>query len=165
MRTCPKHQHHAPKHQGSRSALLCLATALCFGFSAPSPAASSGVQSATVFRVIVHPSNPTAAVSREFVADAFFKRTMRWQNGSAIRPVDLRPDSPVRNGFSDAVLQRSVAAVRSFWQQRIFSGRDLPPPELSSDQAVVDYVVKSPGAIGYVSTSANLGDAKSLVVR
>ncbi|HKU41100.1 MAG TPA: hypothetical protein VJR89_23215 [Polyangiales bacterium] len=122
----------------------------------------SGMES---FRVIVHPNNPIHATTREFVADAFFKRVTRWQHGAVIHPVDLSPDSRIRRDFSDAVLERSIAAVRSFWQQRIFSGRDLPPPELDSDEAVIKYVAGSPGAIGYVSLRANIAGVRVLALR
>jgi hypothetical protein len=55
--------------------------------------------------------------------------------------------------------------VRAYWQQRIFSGRDVPPPELDSDQQVVDYVMKYPGAIGYVSGAADLKGARAVQIR
>ncbi|MEO8905046.1 MAG: hypothetical protein ABI488_21535 [Polyangiaceae bacterium] len=116
------------------------------------------------FRVIVHPENPASELSREFLADAFLKRTTRWSNGEALRPVDQRSTSVVRHKFSDSVLHRSVAAVKNYWQQRIFSGRDLPPPELESDESVVAYVVHHRGAVGYVSGSAKLGNAKPVLV-
>ena len=75
-------------------------------------------------------------------------------------PVDLKPDSAVRRRFSEHVLNRSVAAVKSYWQQRIFSGRGVPPPELESEQAVLAYVTKHRGAVGYVSTTAEVGNVR-----
>ena len=116
------------------------------------------------FRVIVHPENPVSELSRDFLADAFLKRSTRWSNGEPLRPVDQRSTSAARQRFSDSVLRRSVAAVKNYWQQRIFSGRDLPPPELESDEAVVSYVVNHRGALGYVSGSAKLDKAKPIVV-
>ena len=50
-------------------------------------------------------------------------------------------------------------------QQQIFAGRDLPPPELDSDDEVVKYVLRYPGAIGYVSAGANVGAAKIVTVK
>jgi ABC-type phosphate transport system substrate-binding protein len=97
--------------------------------------------------------------------DVFLKRTTRWNDGEAIRPVDQRPDSTARRRFSETILQRSVAAVKSYWQQRIFSGRDLPPPELDSDDAVVSYVTKHRGAVGYVSGTAKLERAKPVQIQ
>jgi ABC-type phosphate transport system substrate-binding protein len=116
------------------------------------------------YRVIVHPRNSASSVARGFVTDAFLKKVTRWQNGEAIRPVDLQ-DSAARRSFSEQVLGRSVAAVRSYWQQQIFSGRGIPPPELDNDQAVVKFVLQNQGAIGYVSGHADLAGAKVLQVR
>ena len=116
------------------------------------------------YRMIVHPRNPMTGVDRGFLADAFLKKVSRWSNGEAIRPVD-RVDSAVRERFAKTVLRRSLSAVRSYWQQQIFSGRGVPPPELDSDEAVIRFVLKYPGAIGYVSAGADIGAAKPLHVR
>ena len=117
------------------------------------------------YRVIVNPHNPIAKVDRAFIVDAFLKKTTRWRNGEGVLPVDLAGDSPTRRKFTEEVLGRSVAAVRNYWQQMIFSGRDIPPPELDSDDEVVLYVTKHAGAIGYVSSSANIGAAKVLALK
>jgi ABC-type phosphate transport system substrate-binding protein len=117
------------------------------------------------FRVIVHPENPATSFTREFLTDAFLKRTTRWGDGEMLRPVDQRSTAPARLKFSEAVLRRSVAAVKNYWQQRIFSGRDLPPPELDSDDAVVGYVMSHRGALGYVSGAAKLDKAKPVTVQ
>src|SRR5690349_3456797 len=117
------------------------------------------------FRVVVHPNNPIASVDRTFLQDAFLKRIKRWPGDEVLRPVDLEVRSGVRKTFSKQVLGRSVQAVRAYWQQRIFSGRDVPPPELPSDQEVIGYVLRYPGAVGYVSPGVDLKGAKVVRVR
>lgn len=117
------------------------------------------------FRVVVHPSNAASGLDKELVADTFLKKITRWPDGEVAKPVDLKPDSAVRRRFSESVLKRTVGAVRSYWQQRIFSGRDVPPPELESEDAVVAYVAKHPGAIGYVSANTKLSGVKDLPLR
>jgi len=119
-------------------------------------------ESTREFRILVHPDNPAVALSRDFMTDVFLKRTTRWPDGETAHPVDQRASAGVRESFSEGVLRRSVSAVKRYWQQRIFSGRDLPPPELESDEAVVAYVLKHRGAIGYVSSGAKLGRAKAV---
>jgi len=133
--------------------LLVLLTPAAQGADAPPP-----------FRIIAHPSLKENAVARQFLADAFLKNVTRWPGGTPIRPVDQRPDTQVRKDFSDAVLKRSVQAVKAHWQQRIFSGRGVPPPALDSDQAVVDYVAKHEGAVGYVGGTAALDKTKVITV-
>ena len=129
--------------------------------AAPLPAFAAEVR----FRVIVHPSNPLGAVGRDFMADAFLKKVTRWDDGEAMHPVDLRADAGARRSFSDNVLKRSVSAVKIYWQQRIFSGRGVPPPELDSDQAVIEYVASHRGGVGYVSEAARLDAVKVLNLR
>lgn len=117
------------------------------------------------YRVIVHPSNPNSAFDRKLVADAFLKKITRWHEGENIRPVDLDADNPARKRFSDEVLRRSVSAVKSYWQQLVFSGRDVPPPELSTDEEVIQFVLKYTGSIGYVSGNTNLDRVKVVTVK
>jgi ABC-type phosphate transport system substrate-binding protein len=116
------------------------------------------------YRIIVNPKNSAASVGRAFLQDAFLKKSTRWPNDVAIQPVDMRPNSPARVSFSQEVLKRPVPAVRSYWQQRIFSGRDVPPPELDSDEKVVAHVLRYEGAVGYVSGTANVGAAKPVTM-
>lgn len=121
-----------------------------------------GAADAVELRIVVHPSNAARSAVPSFLADAFLKKVTRWPNGETIRPLDQVPSNPVRRLFSRSILKRTVTAVRSYWQQRIFSGRDVPPPELDSDAAVIAYVERNPGAIGYVSSSAKLGATREL---
>lgn len=97
--------------------------------------------------------------------DAFLKKVKTWPNGETIRPVDLEPGSSARQRFTAEVLRRPVAAVLAYWQQCIFSGRNVPPPELDTDEKVLSYVKKYPGAVGYVSGSAYVSGVKVITVQ
>jgi hypothetical protein len=112
----------------------------------------------------VNPANSAASVDRKFLRDAFLKKTLRWPGGEPVRPADLAPRSRVRAKFSEELLGRSIAAVRSFWQQSIFSGRDVPPPEFDDEALLVRYVLKHPGGVGYVGGGTDLQGAKVLAV-
>jgi ABC-type phosphate transport system substrate-binding protein len=132
--------------------------------TSPAPLAQAQAR-APSFRVIVNPSNPSSTVDRHFLLDVFLKRATRWDNGEATHPVDLSADSPARRKFSSEVLGRPVSAIQSFWQQAIFSGRDVPPPELETEEAVVQYVLKHRGGVGYVSDGTDISAVKSVVVK
>jgi ABC-type phosphate transport system substrate-binding protein len=54
------------------------------------------------------------------------------------------------------VLGRDVQAVKGYWQQAIFAGKNFPPLEKSNDAEVMAFVAANPNAIGYVSPAALL---------
>ena len=105
-------------------------------------------------RVVAHPSIEASALTRAEVSAIFMKRVRSWPDGSEILPVDQSPRSSAREPFSRSIHGKSVAYVTRYWQRLIFSGRGVPPPEKSSDEAVIEFVRARPGAIGYVRPSS-----------
>ena len=73
--------------------------------------------------------------------------------------------SAARRRFSEDVLGRTIEAVRRYWNQQVFSGRGVPPPQVDSEAAVVEYVLTHPGAIGYVTETTDVRGAKVILVR
>jgi ABC-type phosphate transport system substrate-binding protein len=117
------------------------------------------------YRVICNPDNPLRETDRRFLQDLFLKKVTVWPDGQTARPVDLGPNSPLRRLFTSEILKRPVEAVRSYWQQRIFAGQEVPPPEVGSEDEVVRFVLGQRGSVGYVSNETALRGAKVLMVR
>jgi ABC-type phosphate transport system substrate-binding protein len=116
------------------------------------------------FVVVVSASNPVTSVTRDQASKLFLKKVPSWDNGRGdVVPVDQPEGSPVREAFTKAVLHKSVAAVKSYWQQQIFSGRGVPPTERPSDGEVLNFVRTNANAIGYVSASAPVGSGVKVV--
>jgi hypothetical protein len=117
--------------------------------------ADSAVAQDAGFVVVVSAKNPTSSISKGVLGRIFLKRAPSWPNGEAAVPVDLRGDSPVRKAFSQSVLGRSPDAIRTFWQQAIFTGSAEPPAEKTEREALT-FVAKNAGAVAYVSRDATL---------
>jgi len=115
--------------------------------------------------IIVHPDNPSTEIDPRFLSRVFLKKKTEWPDGQIIKPVDLKPSTPVRQAFSNDLLGRTVPEVKVYWQQNIFSGHKVPPPELDAEEEVVAYVLRNPGAIGYVSSGTRIGDSKILSLK
>lgn len=114
------------------------------------------------FVVIVHAQGPAKSLSAAAVAELFLKKDRAWSDGSTVHPVDLPTKSATRAAFTEVVLHKSVSAIKAYWQQRIFSGRDVPPVERATEEAVVAFVAAEPGAIGYVSPQTSLQGVRIL---
>jgi len=141
----------------SRIALIALAAAAVAGPAHP--------EGPPPFRIVVNAANPISAISRDDLGKIFLKRATTWPGGAPAAPVDQPDSRPVREAFSRQVLGKSVAAVRSYWQQRIFSGRDVPPPERPGDAEVIAFIRGNPDAVGYVSGGAEAAGVKVLPIQ
>jgi ABC-type phosphate transport system substrate-binding protein len=111
------------------------------------------------FQIIVHPDNPATSLDRGFLRDVYLKKATSWRGGEVARPVDL-PAGRVRDRYTQTVLRKTRAQLRSYWNQQIFSGKGVPPPAADSPAAVIAYVRSHPGAVGYVPAGADVAGTK-----
>jgi len=138
----------------NRSIVVALAVALCAGRAA-----------AQDFKVIVHPGVAASDIASADLAKIFLKQSSQFPGGGAVVPVDQGKASAARAAFTQKVLGKSVGAIDTYWQQQIFSGKDVPPVAKSNDDEVVAFVKATPNAIGYVASGAAAGGVKVLAVK
>ena len=119
---------------------------------------------AQTYKVIVNNGNAVTSLSKSEVSKYFLKSQKKWSSGTEVTPVDLKASSSVRERFSKEVHKKTIAQVRAFWQQSVFSGKDTPPRELTNDSQVIEFVKSNPGAIGYVSSGANTQGVKVITL-
>jgi ABC-type phosphate transport system substrate-binding protein len=119
---------------------------------------------AASYKVIVNNSVSVSSLSKKAASDLFLKKTTKWESGAAVAPVDQLESSNAREGFSKAVHGKTAAAVKSYWNQQIFSGRDVPPVEKKTDAEVLAFVRSTTGAIGYVSDAASAEGVRVVTV-
>ena len=144
-------------HRRSHSLAALALTALALS-AAPSPAVAQGAVPSYV--VVVNAANPLTSLSKGDLAKIFLKKVDRFSNGQPATPVNLGDASPARERFTKEILGKSVNALESYWQQQIFSGKNVPPATKASDTEVIEFVRANPGAVGYVSPKA--GDAPGI---
>jgi len=99
------------------------------------------------YKVIVNPSNPISSMSREDVSRIFLKKTTKFPDGRGASPVDLSVNSSTRENFSKDVHGKPASAVEAYWQQLIFSGRDVPPAQ-NTETGELDFVRSNENGIG-----------------
>jgi len=121
--------------------------------------------SAQDFKVVANNSVAAGDIAAADLAKIFLKQSSKFPDGGAAVPVDQGKASPARAAFSQKVMGKSVGAVDTYWQQQIFSGKDVPPATKSSDDEVIAFVKATPGAIGYVSAGAAAAGVKVVTVK
>lgn len=128
------------------------------------PASDAQEQDDAAYQIIVHADNPVETVDRKRLGKMFLKKIRRWDAlDESITPYDLEAQSEVREAFTRSVHGKSVSAIKSFWQRMLFSGRDVPPDELSDEAEMIEAVGEDPGGLGYVSADTELDDSVKTV--
>ncbi|MCK6393150.1 hypothetical protein [Zoogloea sp.] len=74
-------------------------------------------------------------------------------NGAPVIVVNALPGSPVRNRFLSLYVEQDDERYVAYWTVRRFIGKGLPPKEMESSAAIIDFVQKTPGAIGYIDAA------------
>lgn len=106
------------------------------------------------YKVVVNPSVPLNSISRDELSRIFLKKVSKFHDGHAASPVDLPTNSVVRDSFSRDVHGKPTSAIEAYWQQQVFSGREVPPPE-KNEGAALDYVRSNSNGVAYVSAGAD----------
>jgi ABC-type phosphate transport system substrate-binding protein len=114
--------------------------------------------------VIANPALPVTNVSREELRDIFTGACSSLKGGVQVAPVLLR-QGPAHDEFLSLYIGKSDTGFRAGWRSILFSGQGVMPKTLGSDAAVVEYVIHTPGAIGYIAAATPHSGVKILVVR
>ena len=136
-----------------------VAAALAAGILATPP----GARAEDAIAVVVGRDSAVRTTSTDDLREIYLRRRRVWPDGRAVIPVNLPPDSAVRQRFSRLVLGRDVADLVPYWNARYFEGV-TPPAVLPSPAAVRAYVAAEPSAIGYVPASEVDETCRTLLV-
>ena len=100
--------------------------------------------------VIVAHDAPDLMLNTAILRDIYLKRIFLDDQNQEFIPLNLPADNVLRRAFSLALFNKGAQELENYWNQRYFHGI-TPPYVLGSPQAVVQFVAKTPGAIGYVT--------------
>ncbi len=99
--------------------------------------------------IIGNKSIPVSYLTKREVKLIYLKKKLFIKNQKVI-PVNLHPFNPLRKKFNRYILNMDEERLNLYWNEMYFKGID-PPLVLSSQRAVVEFVSKVKGAIGYIS--------------
>ncbi|MCP4728079.1 MAG: hypothetical protein GY863_23775 [bacterium] len=85
-----------------------------------------------------------------------------WSNGNAVVLVELGVDGDTKNKFY-GFLGTSAKKMKNAWMKKMLAGEGQAPDALDSEDAVLQKVASTPGAIGYVSKAKAGANVKILL--
>lgn len=116
------------------------------------------------FKVIVNRENNIEEISKKELSNIFLKKTTKWSNGEKIVAVNLQVNSETRLHFTKEIHEKSIAQIRAYCQQSVFSGKAAPPIEKQSDKEMIQFIKSNKSAVGYISVDYYDKDIKEIKV-
>ena len=132
---------------------LCLAA---YALATPMPADD--------FKVIAHVGLPVNEISAGDLRSIFLGTKTSLEDGSKVTPV-METNGAVLTAFAKTYLGKSGAALQAYYRSLVFTGKWSMPVAFATDSAVIAYVARTPGAIGYVRENVESDGVKVLKVR
>lgn len=101
--------------------------------------------------IIANKELPIAQLDKSAIAAIYLLKKKQWDNGEDIMPINLPAQADARNHFSAEIFDSTPEKLGSYWDQMLFKG-EMPPVIQNSEPAVILFVERIKGAIGYVET-------------
>lgn len=103
--------------------------------------------------VIANPRSGIDKLSRDEVINIFLGRFRQLPSGLSAQPVDLPATEPEKATFYLRLVNKDLAEINAYWSRLVFSGRTKPPMQAKSTDDLLEFIAKTPGAIGYIERS------------
>ncbi|MCG7544296.1 hypothetical protein MHM93_08885 [Pseudoalteromonas sp. MM17-2] len=110
--------------------------------------------------VIVNKANPTQSLTTKQLVDLYMGRLIAFPSGEHAAPLDMQPDSLLREQFYQGLTKRPIGSINAYWSRVKFSGHAKPPLTMASSAEVIKRVREIDNAIGYVKLKEVTNDVK-----
>jgi ABC-type phosphate transport system substrate-binding protein len=114
--------------------------------------------------IIANPLVPDTIISGNDLKEIFLGKRVKWSDNSRIVFV-LSEDANAHKAFLDQYVGRSPSQFDMHWRNMLFTGQAQLPMTLKSEQEIIDFVSKTPGALGYVGSPPASNTVKQLTIK
>ena len=112
---------------------------------------------------IVNPASAITNLSDDDLKDYYLGKKASWPDGSKVVVVVL-DDGPSHDSLMKK-LGKSASQFTTGWKKLVFTGKGAMPEQVKTEDQLVAFVAKTPGAIGYVDSAKAKEGVKALSVK
>lgn len=102
------------------------------------------------FIVVVHPENPTKALTTSEAKRIFLGKRKTWPDGSPITII-MNTNDEIHAIFTRTLLDKSPTQLSVYWKKILYSGTGMLPLSVRDDEAAKSYIGFHKYAIGYIA--------------
>lgn len=114
--------------------------------------------------MIANPEAKFDSMTETALADIYLGRTKTLPDKVKAVPVVLSTKE-IYDEFLKTYIKRTSAQFENLWKKSVFTGKGKPPQEFKTEAELIAFVKKTPGAIGYVTSSAKIPEVKTISIK
>lgn len=108
------------------------------------------VPQVTAVEIVTHPKVSLDSLTKSQLRRIYTMRQLRWSDNSAITVFVLPSQHALHQRFAKERLQIFPYQLNRIWHKLTYSGLGVAPIIVESEQALIQAVISTPGAIGYI---------------
>ncbi|SCA62526.1 Uncharacterized protein SCG7109_AB_00190 [Chlamydiales bacterium SCGC AG-110-M15] len=126
----------------------------------------SSLLPASEISFIVHPSVNLLPIGDKEISLIFTGKVRFWNSGERITPCILETGE-LKNTLIKDYIGMSTGSFNMYWKRILFTGHGNPPKTFKTEEEIITYVKKTPGAIGIISSGKEIlnDDVGTLIIR
>jgi ABC-type phosphate transport system substrate-binding protein len=101
--------------------------------------------------VITNQDTQISSLKKKEIKDIFTGKRSRW-NGSGKIIIATLQDSKVHQEFLREFVKKTPSQFKNFWRRKVFTGEGKLPKTFDSETKLINFVSRTKGAVGYIST-------------
>lgn len=125
----------------------------------------STVSAQTIWSELTIVGNKTGktSLSAQEARNIFRAKSTTWANKNSVSIALPSPQSGISEPVARIIYGTKPVAVQKFWLSQVFQGRATPPSFFDTDQELIQYLQKTPGAIGVISSATPVPSNLSII--
>jgi ABC-type phosphate transport system substrate-binding protein len=120
-----------------------------------------GIAVADDLFVIGNRSVPVAELSADDIQNIYLGKKKVWENGMKIE-IAVLGDGAATDRFLKEYVKKNSSTFNNYWKKQIFTGGGKPPVSFEKEKDMIDYVSKTKGAVGYLTSQSSAESVKIL---
>ena len=111
--------------------------------------------------IIANSSVPVDSLSHNGLREVFLGRETIWNNELMVKVV-IQKESSAHTFFTRKLMHKSPDQFYRYWREQLYLGHSSLPASFNNEKDLIEYVARTPGAIGYVSTAPESNQIKKI---
>lgn len=103
------------------------------------------------------------SISAGDIKNIMLGKSKKWDDGTKVVIGTLKKGD-VHEAFTTSIAGKTGSQFKSTWKKLVITGKGIQPKSFADEVALMEYVAKTKGAVGYVSAGTSLSGVKELAV-